>query len=153
VPGRAGYVTTGLLGARLASIRHARGLLSRAAVLARFRSQTDASVVVVTHLFSDPAVVEAGRKAFKASLIARVCGRLSDQADAFEDGLAAAVAALPRDELIEKAARAICDQGINTLNGRAATWEQHADGFRGMAESALVAIGLIPEHVTATEER
>ena len=55
---------------------------------------------------------------------------------------------LPRDELIEKAARALCDQGILALNGSEATWERHADGFRGMAEAILVAIGLIPEHVT-----
>jgi hypothetical protein len=66
------------------------------------------------------------------------------------DALAAALAALDREALIEKAARALCDQGINTLNGKPATWEQHAEGFRDMAASALAAIGLIPDSPEVT---
>lgn len=40
---------------------------------------------------------------------------------------------------VERAARAICDEGINTLDGKLATWEQHADGFRSLARAALTA--------------
>lgn len=123
----------------------------------------------MTHLLSDARVVEASLDAVPAGItIGCTCrwdehGNPPDSCRCRErsreyaikrrrEALTAAVAALPRDELIEKAARALCDQGILALNGSEATWERHADGFRGMAEAVLVAVGLIPEHVTATED-
>jgi hypothetical protein len=50
-----------------------------------------------------------------------------------------AVDALLRDDVVKAAAREICAQGINALNGRPATWELHADGFEHMARPALAA--------------
>ena len=45
----------------------------------------------------------------------------------------------PRAKAIEAMARKLCEQGIRALNGSEATWERHADGFRGMAREALAA--------------
>jgi hypothetical protein len=41
--------------------------------------------------------------------------------------------------MVERAARALCDEGIRTLNGKIATWEHYRDGFTGMAERVLQA--------------
>lgn len=48
-----------------------------------------------------------------------------------------AVDALLSDEAVDRAARAICDRGILALNGRYATWEDHADDLRAMAREVL----------------
>lgn len=43
------------------------------------------------------------------------------------------------DEMVERAARALCDEGIATLDGNIGTWSRHADAFRDMARRALAA--------------
>lgn len=48
------------------------------------------------------------------------------------------------DAAIERAARALCDEGIRALDGTYSTWERHADGFLAMAERALRAAGETP---------
>jgi hypothetical protein len=100
-------------------------------------------------LFDDPAVIEAvvARHLPMGQAAHFLVERL--ERDVCDD-LAAALAALDREALTEKAARALCDQGINTLIGKPATWEQHAEGFRDMAASALAAIGLIPDSPEGT---
>lgn len=105
----------------------------------------------MTHLFSDPAVVEASLKAVSPGALAG-CTCFWDEhgnppagcrcserawAEAHEDrreALAAAVAALPRAELVEKAAAAKCDE------------EPPCQFCARDAERTLAAIGLIPEH-------
>jgi hypothetical protein len=38
---------------------------------------------------------------------------------------------------MEVAARVLCDEGILALDGSYATWERHADSFRGMAQRVV----------------
>jgi hypothetical protein len=91
-------------------------------------------------LFSDPAVVEAGTNA--------ACRHHDKYPDQIAEAiLAAAEAALDREWMKEISTEAIGSPLVFTdrLPGESyEAWQSRA---------VLVAIGLIPEHVTATEER
>ena len=108
----------------------------------------------MTHLLSDARVVEAARRALYKHAQER-WGWGSDEYDSVIHGaeatLSAAVAALPREELVEKAARAIAARG-GWYGDDGGWYGDDPGGYLVDAEAVLVAVGLIPEHVTATEE-
>ena len=108
-------------------------------------------------LFDDERVIDAAlaaqvKRSHERVIEARVRAALN-----------AALAALPREELVEKAGRAICEH--DNLREREAedralehspvllVYEDWRESFDREAEAILVAIGLIPEHVTPEEER
>ena len=98
----------------------------------------------MTHLLSDARAVEAATEEVYRLRGLRRQPLASDEAVAV---LSAAVAALPRDELIEKALSDETDWIYVAANGCAM-----ARPRAEVAERILVRVGLIPEHVTATEE-
>ena len=123
-------------------------------------------VIDATSLFDDPRVIAAGAQIVHEIYCddCHTCnGPVEDDGEQARVVLSAALAALPREELVEKAARAIYERHAGARWLEWHPWEGDPPGepHSAMAErqrarekacAAFVAIGLIPEHVTATEE-